>query len=99
MAAAHQRAYVARQKEIDPEGWRQRNTAANREWRRRNPEKMSAHNKVTRALRKGALERPAFCERCDKGCTPEASHDDYSKPLEVEWLCRQCHAAKDWGRR
>ena len=30
--------------------------------------------------------------RCDCGdLAREAHHDDYSKPLEVEWYCKRCH--------
>ena len=35
--------------------------------------------------------KPEPCERCgdDKS---QAHHEDYSKPLDVMWLCSQCHA-------
>lgn len=40
------------------------------------------------------LVRPEACENCN--AIPEhgplhGHHDDYSKPLEVRWLCRSCH--------
>jgi len=43
-------------------------------------------------LRKGRLTRPSSCTACHKECIPEGHHQDYSKPLDVMWLCRQCHA-------
>lgn len=81
----------------DPEGWRARRKAARRRWRAANPVKNRAHVAVQRALANGTLTRPNSCARCGVECKPEASHDDYTKPLIVEWLCRRCHAVKDMG--
>lgn len=78
----------------DPE-YKARRAATSLAWQRRHPEKNRAHSIVYWATRDGRLTRPEACERCGKVCKPEASHDDYSKPLEVEWLCRICHAEKD----
>lgn len=52
-----------------------------------------AHDAVRRALRLGRLHRPSSCGRCGF-LSPDlhAHHDDYSKPLAVEWLCPGCHA-------
>lgn len=56
-----------------------------------NPEKVAAHDAVREAVRAGRLTRPAACSACDTPCKPQAHHDDYSKPLEVRWLCVGCH--------
>lgn len=67
----------------------ERHLAANRNWRRRNKTKQRAHAAVAYAIRVGKLERKP-CEEC--GAQPtEAHHDDYSKPLEIRWLCKRCH--------
>ena len=58
-------------------------------WRKRNPEKARAHGFVARALRNGSLTREV-CEACGSANT-HAHHADYSKPLEVRWLCPQHH--------
>lgn len=33
---------------------------------------------------------PKPCERCGSK-SDHKHHEDYSKPLEVVWLCRRCH--------
>ena len=45
------------------------------------------------AIKIGKVVRPEHCSECQIECKPEGHHDDYSKPLEVRWLCRPCHEA------
>lgn len=52
--------------------------------------KLTANALVHTAVKRGQLERKP-CENC--GATKAlAHHEDYFKPLEVIWLCPQCHA-------
>jgi hypothetical protein len=53
--------------------------------------KRKARVAVKTALRSGRLVRPDACERCGHGL-PHAHHHDYAEPLDVEWLCPECHA-------
>jgi len=63
----------------------------------RYPERKKAVCAANNALRDGRLERKTSCERCGiSGIRLEKHHADYSKPLEVEWLCRKCHNAETW---
>jgi ribosomal protein S27AE len=59
------------------------------EYRRKNPEKIKARSTLYSALRTGRIERQP-CERCGAEKV-QAHHDDYSRPLDVRWLCRDCH--------
>jgi ribosomal protein S27AE len=61
----------------------------NKEWRKRNPEKVRAHWIVSNAIRYGKLKRQP-CEKCGNKKS-HAHHADYSKPLEIKWLCHKCH--------
>jgi len=56
----------------------------------RNPEKVLAHRLVRRAVLSGGL-RKLPCEKCGAIERIHAHHEDYSKPLEVVWLCQICH--------
>jgi hypothetical protein len=65
------------------------------DWRiaesKRKPERKTSRMRVIAAVRSGRLVRPERCEACGIDCYPDAHHEDYSKPLEVRWLCRPCH--------
>lgn len=57
----------------------------------RNPEKRAAHIKVGNAVRDGVLIKPKTCPKCLRETRIIGHHQDYSKPLEVEWMCNKCH--------
>lgn len=60
-------------------------------WRENNKDKIAAHGVMNRAIRSGRLSRSTSCEVCNKICLTSGHHEDYFKPLEVTWLCHQCH--------
>jgi hypothetical protein len=57
--------------------------------RANNPNKYKAHCTVNNALRDGNLTKQP-CEVCGNPRV-EAHHDDYTKPLDVRWLCFEHH--------
>jgi hypothetical protein len=54
------------------------------------PERRRAGATVQTAIYNGSLIRRP-CEVCGTKRQIDAHHDDYSKPLEVRWLCRHHH--------
>lgn len=54
-----------------------------------------AHRAVAKAIAGGALLRPRgmACVDCS-GLAVEYDHRDYSKPLQVEPVCRRCNLAR-----
>jgi hypothetical protein len=69
---------------------REKGNAAKKLYLERHPERRSAHIKTGNAIRDGRLARQP-CEVCGNPKT-QAHHDDYSKPLDVRWLCVVHHA-------
>ncbi|MEE9117819.1 MAG: hypothetical protein V3U02_04390 [Calditrichia bacterium] len=67
---------------------------ANKAYRVNNPLKMKSHDMVDRALKTGKLIKPNICDECTKKRKLEGHHKDYSKPLDVQWLCKKCHNKK-----
>lgn len=57
-----------------------------KEYRKNNPEK----NKARALVNKTRLEKQP-CQNCKSTKNIHAHHPDYSKPLDVVWLCAQCH--------
>jgi hypothetical protein len=68
-------------------GW---STQKNRKWQEANPEKYQAHKAVEKALPRGAITKAPRC-RCGTTIGVHAHHDDYSRHLEVMWLCADHH--------
>lgn len=62
-----------------------------KKWRKDNPEKYRAHCLLYNAIRDHRILRPNKCEICGKTCIPHGHHYDYSKPLDVIWMCAKCH--------
>lgn len=65
-------------------------TKSSRQWRSKFPERARAHGILWKEIMKGTVVRQP-CEVCGQG-KAHAHHDDYSKPLEVRWLCAMHHA-------
>lgn len=65
--------------------------ASVKKWQTRNPEKRKAHNAANNAQRDGKLTPPEFCERCREPGKLQKHHENYTKHLEVVWLCSKCH--------
>ena len=54
------------------------------------PKACKARNAVSNAVRDGRMEKKP-CEVCGTTVRLHAHHDDYSKPLDVRWLCAAHH--------
>ena len=63
-------------------------------YNRENPQKHEAHRAVFKAVRSGELKKPDCCQKCGETGIIHGHHHDYSKPLDVMWLCPKCHAAE-----
>lgn len=71
--------------------------AAAKAWSHRNPETRAIYTKVYRAVKSGKLLKQP-CEVCGADRV-EAHHDDYSRPLDVRWLCKRHHEDLHTGDR
>ena len=69
-----------------------------RKWVQQNPEKRAAHVILNNRLRNGQINKPDNCEDCGSGGRIHGHHHDYTRPLDVEWLCASCHAKRHHGQ-
>lgn len=81
--------------------WRLSNPKAREEGRKRHrkrhPEKARARRILNLAVHRGTILKPTHCEACGQEFEKSdlhGHHHDYSKPLEVEWFCGECHRAQ-----
>ncbi len=78
-----------------------------KKYRKRNPLKVKVHKFTNLAIDLGILIKPEACSVC--GVAPkkwrnghsslQAHHLDYSKPLEVVWVCNHCHKKLTHGEK
>lgn len=59
---------------------------------KRFPKKYKARLKVRLAIISGKLVKPKNCSICGKETIIHGHHPDYSKPLNITWVCAGCHA-------
>lgn len=78
-----------RVREYDRKRGARRSLADTQAYRRLYPEAYRAHTAVNNAIRDGRLEKEPclFCGDVEV----HGHHRDYSKPLDVVWLCPRCH--------
>lgn len=77
-----------------PEG-RKAHRRATEAWASRFPERRAASNAASNAIRDGKLTKQA-CFVCGAPDV-EAHHPDYSRPLDVVWLCEKHHKEIHWN--
>jgi hypothetical protein len=53
-------------------------------------DRVKANNVVSELLRRRKIT-PLPCEICGEQRYTQAHHQDYSKPLNINWLCSSCH--------
>lgn len=59
-------------------------------WREENPDAYRAQTAVNNAVRDGKIRKEP-CFFCGSKTRVHAHHHNYSKPLNVTWLCPKCH--------
>lgn len=77
--------------------WRKRNPKAvsseTAKYRIKHPSKRAATCALNNAVRDGRITKPITCQVCGlTGIRIHGHHEDYSKPLDVLWVCPLCHS-------
>ena len=98
--AADQRYFRSIKRKITSKKWNTQNLDKLREsykkYESNNPQK----RKAKALARKIKIPEEQICEMCKKNLATEKHHEDYSKPLEVIFCCRNyCHAILDKERK
>ncbi len=86
---------MRRRRKIDPEKYRKRDREASRKRNKKTPAIM-ARQRLNSAVMAKKITVPSRCSECNGRHKLTAHHGDYSKPLNVEWLCYECHGRRHW---
>lgn len=90
-ARRYGRIYLILDKDLTSLEWNRQRGAQPGKPRQETP-KQKAYRIFHQACRDGLISPPTACEKCgDSGQKLGGHHEDYAKPLEVNWLCPRCH--------
>jgi hypothetical protein len=79
-------------KKKHPHSYRGNRTEQGKRYRLAYPEKYKAVDTLNKAIRSKLLTKPEKCEMCNKKTKRiHGHHADYTRILEVIWVCPQCH--------
>lgn len=94
-ARLYQRQHCEKHPVVKDDAWRARRREIQRKYRS-SPEgrlRVNARAKLAWHIKAGSIAKPSCCDQCSAAVAIEAHHADYTKPLEVRWLCKPCHWA------
>ena len=75
------------------EAYARSHRAASIKWIAKHPDRRKANTALGNAVRDGLIKPWPVCAIPECSCKPEAHHPDYSRPLDVVWLCVEHHNA------
>lgn len=90
----HRKEYIAKHRPVykQTKDFKESVKKSHRKYRKENPDKYKAHTTLNNAVRDGRLDKEP-CGICGD-INSQAHHEDYSKPLDVIWLCDKHHKEK-----
>jgi len=74
------------------EAFARSHVAAAKRWAEKHPERRKASHLLNNAVRDGRVIPWPVCAVPECHDRPQAHHPDYSRPLDVVWLCAKHHA-------
>jgi hypothetical protein len=86
----------ARREYIQTEAGKEAKKRGIQNYHKKFPMKYAARVITGNAIRDGKLIPQKNCSQCNSDKRIQGHHDDYTKPLEVRWLCEPCH--KNWHK-
>ncbi len=89
--AKHRLKNIERIREYDRRRGNRQSAEYIRKYKEKYPNKYRAKTLVNNAIRDGKLHREP-CDVCGANEWVHAHHDDYSKPLNIRWLCSAHHS-------
>jgi hypothetical protein len=72
----------------NPEKFRKQMNRYIKNYKKRNKIKVNARNMAEKYIK---IPEGTLCQKCGKNIAKERHHEDYTKPLEVKFWCKDCH--------